>query len=419
MKAEIITIGDEILIGQVIDTNSAFICSELNQTGIKVNRILSVPDNKDEIIDAINTSGKDVKIVLTTGGLGPTSDDVTKHALAEYFNQNLVLNNEVLEHIRRFLHTRRLKLNERNRAQALLPERCRLLPNEFGTAMGMWFEKENRHYFALPGVPHEMKAMMTGHVIPALIKQFELPAIVHCTIHTAGIAESVMADKISGWESDLPQNIKLAYLPSPGILRLRLTASGTDKRTLEGQVSYQAEKLKKIIGTGIFGIGHTTIEAETGSLLRQSRSTVAVAESCTGGNISRMITSVPGSSDYFRGGIIAYDNDVKIKMLGVDKRKIERYGAVSKHVVIQMAEGVRKKLKTAYAIATSGIAGPAGGTAEKPIGTVWIAVSCDEKTFAMVFSFGNLRETNIMRASVAALNMLRLIIIRSKNRNSG
>ncbi|HJX71797.1 MAG TPA: competence/damage-inducible protein A [Bacteroidales bacterium] len=418
MKAAIVTIGDEILIGQVIDTNSAFICCELNQTGIQVNKIISVTDSKVEIFNAIDALKEVVDIVLMTGGLGPTNDDITKHALAEYFNQQLVLNQEALEHITRLLQARKIKMNDRNRDQALLPENCRLVPNEFGTAMGMWFENKNKHYIALPGVPHEMKAMITGHVIPALIKQFKLPAIVHRTVHTTGVAESAMADRISEWESELPKNIKLAYLPSPGVLRLRLTASGNDKKSLEKQITLLVERLRKIIGTSIFGFDDTTLEAEIGVLLKQSRKTVAIAESCTGGKISHMITSVPGSSDYFKGGIIAYDNDVKINLLGVSKEMLEKSGAVSKPVVIQMAEGIRKRLNTDYAIATSGIAGPAGGTAEKPVGTVWIAVACEGKTIASVFSLGKLREINITRASVAALNMLRLTVIRNNNQTS-
>jgi nicotinamide-nucleotide amidase len=419
MKAAILIIGDEILIGQVTDTNSAFISSELNKIGMKVDKIVTISDSKDEIFNAINALSKEVSLVLITGGLGPTNDDVTKHALAEYFNQKLVFSDEAYENISKFLKARRVKINERNRDQALLPGQCRLIPNNFGTAMGMWFEKENRHYIAMPGVPYEMKAMMTGYILPALTEQFKLPVIVHHrTVLTTGIAESEMAERISGWESGLSKNIRLAYLPSPGILRLRMTASGTDKKTLENQVTFLIEKLKKIIGTSIFGFDSTTLEAEVGTLLRRSHKTVAVAESCTGGNICRMFTSIPGSSDYFKGGIIAYDNNVKINLLGVDKKMIERFGAVSRQVVIQMAGGIKKRLKTDYGIATSGIAGPAGGTAEKPVGTVWIAVAYEDKTRAVVFSFGDLRETNIIRASVAALNMLRLTVIRISNQTS-
>jgi nicotinamide-nucleotide amidase len=414
MVAAIIIIGDEILIGQVIDTNSAFICTELNHIGIKVSRILSVSDNKSDILNAIHTLIQDVDMVIITGGLGPTNDDITKNTLAEYFNQKLVLNNEALEHTRKFFERRHVKMNERNRDQALLPEGCRPVPNEFGTAMGMWFEQDgNKHIISLPGVPYEMKAMITGYIMPELVKRFELPSMIHRTILTTGIAESVMADRISAWESELPRNIRLAYLPSPGILRLRLTASGIDKKALEKQVAFLVEKLKKIIGTSIFGYDDTTLEAEVGVMLRQLHATVGVAESCTGGNIGRMITSVPGSSDYFKGGIIAYDNDVKTDLLGVNRKILEKHGAVSKQVVLQMADGVRRLLHTGYAIAVSGIAGPAGGTAEKPVGTVWIAVDGEDKADASSFNFGSLRETNIIRASVAALNMLRLTLIRN------
>lgn len=419
MEAAIIIIGDEILIGQVIDTNSAFICTELNHIGMKVNRIVSVADNKSDIYNAINALKQDADIVIITGGLGPTNDDITKKALAEYFNQQLVLNNEALEHIREFFERRRVKMNERNRDQALLPDQCRLVPNEFGTAMGMWFEQDdNKHFISLPGVPYEMKAMITGHIIPELIKRFKLPSIIHRTILTTGIAESVMADRISAWESELPRNIRLAYLPSPGILKLRLTASGNDKKALEKQVASLVGKLRRIIGISIFGYDGTTLEAEIGVMLRQLHATVGVAESCTGGNIGRMITSVSGSSDYFKGGIIAYDNDVKTDLLGVDRKMLEKHGAVSRQVVLQMADGARRLLDTGYAIAVSGIAGPAGGTAEKPVGTVWIAVAGEDKTDARLFNLGTLRETNIIRASVAALNMLRLTLIRNNKQSS-
>lgn len=413
MKAAIVTIGDEILIGQVIDTNSAFICGELNQIGITVMRIISVSDSKGEILNGLDAVKDEADIILMTGGLGPTNDDITKPSLAEYFHQQLVLNKDALDHIKKFFQSRKVEMSERNRNQALLPEKCRIVPNEFGTAMGMWFEKDKKHYIVMPGVPYEMKAMMTGHIIPYLKKRFRLPAILHKTVHTTGIAESVMADRISGWESKLPGNIKLAYLPSPGILRLRLSAYGDDKESLEHQVYLQLEQLSAILGNGIFGYDGATLEAEIGELLRKSHGTIAVAESCTGGNIARMITSVPGSSAYFKGGVIAYDNDVKIHLLGVDKTIIEKQGAVSKPVVIQMAEAIKNRLNADYAIATSGIAGPAGGTMEKPVGTVWIAVASEEITKASVFSFGSFRETNIIKASVAALNMLRLAVMRN------
>jgi nicotinamide-nucleotide amidase len=396
----------------VIDTNSAFICEELNKIGIRVVRIISVSDKEDEIWNGLDISKDDADIILLTGGLGPTNDDITKHALAGYFNRKLILNTEALERIQKFFRARKVKISDRNRDQALLPEKCRPVPNDYGTAMGMWFEEGNKHYIVMPGVPYEMKAMMTGYVIPELKKQFRLPVIIHRTVHTTGIPESVMADRISGWESNLPRNIQLAYLPSPGALRLRLSASGNDQVSLEHQVSSQLDKLLKILGDTIFGFDGTSIETAVGELLRKSRMTIAVAESCTGGNIARMITSVPGSSDYFKGGIVAYDNEVKIKWLDVDKNILEKHGAVSKPVAEQMAEAIRNKLNADYAIATTGIAGPAGGTPEKPVGTVWIALSGEEKTSATRFSFYNLRETNIIRASVAALNMLRLEIIR-------
>ena len=411
MKAAILTIGDEILIGQITDTNAAFTGSELNKAGISVVRIVSVPDRKEDIFLALDNLKHMADIILITGGLGPTNDDITKFALAEYFNQKLVLNNEALDHLNQFLLRRKAKINERNRNQAVLPENCELIPNMYGTAMGMWFEQNNVNFISMPGVPFEMKAMLTGYVIPELKRRFSLPVIMHCTVYTSGIAESVMADKLSAWESSLPAHMKLAYLPSPGVLRLRLTATGSDEGMLEGQVSDRLKELVNILGKDIFGFNETSIEAGIGKLLKEKNATVVVAESCTGGRISQMLTSVPGSSEYFKGGVIAYSNSIKADVLQVDKAILEKYGAVSEPVVIQMAENARLKLNADYGIATSGIAGPDGGTPDKPVGTVWIAVSSSSGIKIKQFHFGDNRERNIIRTSIAAINMLRLMII--------
>lgn len=410
MKANIITIGNEILIGQVTDTNSSFIARELNRIGISVYRMISIADDRDEIIKTLENTENEVEIVFMTGGLGPTNDDITKPALADYFDSKMIINTDVLEDVTIFFLKRGVQLSERNRKQADVPEKCDVIPNKSGTAPGMLFEKNGKVFISMPGVPFEMEEMFKEAVIPMLIKKFKLPCIYHYTIVTSGLPESQMADRIQSWENKLPGNIKLAYLPSPGILKLRLSACGDNEEKIKKDVDAEAEKLKEAIEDFIIGYGEDTIETVIGRLLKERNYSLSVTESCTGGYISKMITSVPGSSIYYRGGVIAYSNDIKNKFLGVKNSDLLKYGAVSESVVKQMAEGVIRKFKSSYSIATSGIAGPDGGTPEKPVGTTWIAVSSGRKTVAKVFKFGDNRERNIIRASVTALNMLRMFI---------
>ena len=407
MLAEIITIGDEILIGQVIDSNSAFIADELNKTGIRVGQITSIGDNREQIIATLDEASKRAGLVIITGGLGPTNDDITKQTLAEYFNSKLVLNDTVLDYIKNLLTARGVEVNDRNIRQAELPQHCRLLHNASGTAQGMWFEKNNIVFISLPGVPFEMKGIMTDYALPLIKDVFRLPPIHHITFLTHGLAESVMAMKIESWEKKLPGSVKLAYLPSPGMLRLRLSAFGSDVNNGNSQLEEEASKLKLLIADYIFGYNNDTIEEVTGNLLREKKYTLSVAESCTGGKIASLITSVPGCSDYFKGSVTAYSNTSKCELLGVNPESIQIHGAVSQPVVEEMACGVRERFHTDISIATTGIAGPSGGTREKSVGTTWIAVSSADSTKSEKFNFGEDRGRNIQKAAIAALFMLR------------
>ena len=412
MLAEIITIGDEILIGQVIDTNSAFLADELNKIGFRVGQITSIRDDRDCIINALNEASQRARLVVITGGLGPTSDDITKQTLTEYFNAKLVLNAAVLEHIKSLLTARGVGVNDRNVSQAELPDHCRLLHNASGTAQGMWFEKNNTIFISLPGVPYEMKAIMTDYAIPMIRETFRFPPIQHYTILTHGLAESAMAVKIASWEQHLPPPVKLAYLPSPGILRLRLSVFDPADHDGNALLAKEILKLESLIPDYIFGYNDDTIEAVTGNLLRQKNRHLSVAESCTGGKIASMITGVPGCSDYFLGSVTTYSNESKCSLLGVDPESIRIHGAVSQAVVEEMALGVRERFSAEISVAVTGIAGPAGGTSEKPVGTTWIAVSTTDSTRAEKFSFGEHRGRNIQKAAIAALFMLRSELIR-------
>lgn len=411
MKAEIITIGDEILIGQTVDTNSAWMANKLNLIGIDIVKITSISDNKEEIFKALNNAKQAAGIVFVTGGLGPTDDDITKQTLADYFNTKLVRNKEVLAHIENFVIKRKSSMNERNIRQADVPEKCRIIKNTIGTAPGMWFEKDNCIFISMPGVPFEMKKMMADSIIPELEKRDPDLQIIHKVVLTQGWPESKLAEYLEDWEGNLPNSISLAYLPSPGIIKLRLTAKGADKTYLNKIISEQISKLEKIIPQLICGYDSEKLEEVIGKILVNKSKNISVAESCTGGNIAHLITSIPGSSNYFSGGVVAYSNDIKENILNVTKSNLISYGAVSKQVVEEMAEGVRKLYKSDYAIATSGIAGPTGGTEEKPVGTTWIAVSDKSKVVSKKFIFGDHRGRNIQRASVTALNMLRKLII--------
>jgi len=408
MKVEIITIGDELLIGQTVDTNSAWMARELNKAGLSVYQRTAVPDDRERIITALSDAAIRVNIVLITGGLGPTKDDLTKPTLCEYFNTELVLNQEVLGRIEAYFAQAGRPMLESNRLQAMLPASCRVLPNPRGTAQGMWFEMEGVVYVSMPGVPYEMKGLMLEEVLPGLKQRFQLPAIYHRTILTQGIGESFLAEVIKDWENGLmPLGIKLAYLPSPGLVKLRMSSYGEELEPLKVAVDAKATELLQLIGKFVFGEDEDTLEAVVGSLLAESSETLAVAESCTGGNISQMITSVPGCSQYYLGSITAYSNDAKVSLLGVPKEIITRFGAVSAEVAEAMAAATKKKFNSTYAISTTGVAGPSGGSADKPVGLVWIGVAGPNGIVSHRFQFGNERERNIRRASLMALDLLR------------
>jgi len=410
MNAEIITIGDEILIGQIVDTNSAWMATELNAIGVKIAQITSISDNPEHLVTALNDARKRADVVLMTGGLGPTKDDRTKTVLTSYFNSKLVLHQPTLDQIQSMFKARRLTNIQLNADQAMVPECCTVLSNPVGTAPGMWFEENKVIFISMPGVPFEMKQLMTDHVLPRLKVLCTDGKIVHRTIQTIGIPESFLAKQLENWEDALPDHIHLAYLPSPGLIRLRLSAFGNNEQVLETEVNNQVEKLNQIIPDAIFGYGEITISQVVGELLKSKKSMVSVAESCTGGLISHEITSVSGSSEWFKGAVIAYSNEIKEKILHVKSQTLEEHGAVSEQVVRQMAEGVREIMGTEYAIATSGVAGPTGGTPEKPVGMVWIAVSGPGETVSNVFQLASDRGRNITRASLTALDMLRLLL---------
>jgi nicotinamide-nucleotide amidase len=408
ITAELLTIGDEILYGQIVDTNSQWMSVALSNAGIKVVRKTSVGDQEDEIITALAEAEKRVDIILITGGLGPTSDDLTKPCLAKYFNCGLVMNQEALAEVTEFFKQRGRELTEVNRQQAALPERCEKITNQMGTAPGMWFHERGKVFVSMPGVPHEMKRMMTDLVVPKLKKTFDPPVIYHKVIRTVGQGESFLAEKISDWEKALPSHIKLAYLPSLGEVKLRLTCHGNSLEQLEKEAEALTEKLKEIIGQFIFGYGEDPLEVVIGKTLREKKLNLSIAESCTGGYLSHLITSVPGSSEYFLGSMIPYAYEIKMRQLGVKPETLENYGAVSEPTIIEMANIVRAKFNTDIGVATSGIAGPGGATPDKPVGTVWIAYSDKHHTVTKKLQLTKDRMINIRMASVAVLNLIRM-----------
>jgi nicotinamide-nucleotide amidase len=412
MKAEIITIGDEILIGQIIDTNSAWIAEQFNINGIEIYQITSVHDDHDHIMKALKNAEEKVDLVLLTGGLGPTKDDITKKTLCEYFKTKLVVHQPTFEHIRSRFSQLKIDMNKLNRDQALVPETCTVLPNKEGTAPGLWLEKNDTIFVSVPGVPFEMKYLIEYEVFPRLLKSGKTKAIYHKTVLTQGLPESMLADKLESWENSLPPYVKLAYLPSPMAVRLRLSAIGTDKLLLENAVETEIDKLLQIIPENIFGYNSETMAEVIGRLLVQNGKTLSVAESCTGGYISHLITSVPGSSKFYNGSVTSYSNQAKEQVLGVKQESIAKYGAVSKQVAIEMATGVKKVFYTDYAVSTTGIAGPDGGTNEKPVGTIWIAVASPGSVIAQKFVFGNNRERNIIRSGQTALQLLRKVVVK-------
>lgn len=412
MQAELITIGDEILIGQTIDTNSAWMGKELNALGIQVSQITSIKDDRNAIkLALIAAEQSAANLVFITGGLGPTKDDITKHVLCEYFETYLERNQEVLEKIQSFFKERGREMLETNNQQADLPKACTVLMNEMGTASGMWFERNNTVFVSMPGVPYEMKHLMSDQVLPKVKEIFRLPAIFHKTIMTEGVGESFLVEIIKDWETSLiAEDIKIAYLPSPGIVRVRLTAMGTDLEPLQEKVLRKAKELHQLIPDHIYGEDDILMEEALAELLVKNKKTISTAESCTGGYIAHLLTSKEGSSAYYLGGFVSYDNQVKIETLKVSRDSIEEYGAVSQTVAEQMAFGARNLLKTDFSIATSGVAGPGGGTEEKPVGTVWIAVASEKGVVSKKFLFEKNRDRNIRRSAMAAMSMVRKVI---------
>jgi nicotinamide-nucleotide amidase len=416
LNASIITIGDELLIGQTIDTNSAFIAQEFNKIGIWVRRRVAVGDVKEDIRQALDEERKQSQIIVITGGLGPTADDITKPLLCEYFGGKLVVNEEVKAHVQYLfekVYRRPGAMLERNLKQAEVPDVCTVLHNARGTAPGMWFKPPagGGIFISLPGVPHEMKGLIKDEVIPRLLKEFDMPAIVHRTAFTAGLGESMIAELLKDFEPTLPEHIKLAYLPNYGMVKLRLTARGDNKEATEKELLPYFEQLQELVSEYLVTNEDEGLEIVLGKILKAKGKTMGTAESCTGGNIAQLITSIPGSSAYFKGSIVSYANEVKENLLSVKKETLKTVGAVSKETVKEMIRGALNTLKVDYALATSGIMGPDGGTAEKPVGTVWIAVGNADKTETLQLNLRFDRRRNIDMTTANALNLLRKFIL--------
>lgn len=409
--AELLTIGDEILYGQIVDTNSQWMSVELDKVGIKVIRKTSVGDQEDEILTALAEAERRADIVLITGGLGPTSDDLTKPCLVKYFDCPLAMHEEALAEVTEFFKSRGRELTEINRQQAALPICCTKITNAIGTAPGMWFEKNGKVFVSMPGVPHEMKLMMTNIIIPKLQQHFKTPVIHHKVLRTVGIGESILAERISSWEKALPEHVKLAYLPNLGEVKLRITSFGEDLLTLQQEAEELTQKLLPFTGDFVYSQKDESLEIVIGNLLREKGLTLSVAESCTGGYVSHLITSVPGSSEYFQGSIIPYSYEIKMQHLGVKSETLEKHGAVSEETIKEMAELVRKKFGTSIGVATSGVAGPGGATPEKPVGTVWIALADGNQIVTRKLQLSKDRMINIRMASVGVLNLIRLSLL--------
>ena len=407
MNATVITIGDEILIGQIVDTNSVSIAKRLNAAGIVVREKRSIGDDRTQIAESVERALRETQLVILTGGLGPTKDDITKKTLAELFRSPMRRDERVADHVARMLAERGIAFNDLNRAQAEVPACCTVLFNAHGTAPGMWFERDGRVLVSLPGVPFEMEHLMQDEVMPRLRARFALRQIVHRTLITAGLAESMLAERIAAWESALPGYLKLAYLPNPGAVRLRLSAYEVDGASVAQEIEQRFEALRRLIPEYVVGFETASVQELVHRTLVERGRTLAVAESCTGGTIAARFTAMPGASDYFRCGVVAYSNEAKRDLLGVDAEALARYGAVSEQVARQMAEGVRRVAGADYAVATTGIAGPAGGSPEKPVGTVWIAVATPSGTTAVVKRCGTDRGQIVDRASSFAIGLLR------------
>ncbi|MCL4114134.1 UNVERIFIED_CONTAM: hypothetical protein GTU68_042416 [Idotea baltica] len=414
MFAEIITIGDEILIGQIVDTNSAFIGQELNKIGVSVYQITSIQDDRTHILNALHEAKKRAQIVIVTGGLGPTKDDITKHTFCDYFNDNLVENKSVLKHVEQlFAKYIDTPISDINRQQALVPSKATVLHNANGTAPGMWFNEDNTVFVSLPGVPFEMKHLITNVVIPKIAREFERPYILHKTIVTYGLGESALAARIEEWENNLPNFIKLAYLPNLGKVRLRLSAKGPDKEKIKSAIEDESLKLNKLIGDLIYGTeNEETLEEVVGQLLTKKKLTLATAESFTGGRIAESITAIPGASAYFKGTIVSYATAVKIDVLKVDATLINKYSVVSAPVAQAMAENVKKLMKSDYAIATTGNAGPSKGDSDADVGTIFIAIATPKDTVVEGFTMGSQRERIVEKSVNKAFELLQKEILK-------
>lgn len=410
--SEIITIGDELLIGQTIDTNSAWIGERMSMIGIPVKRIVSISDNPDEIHSALADSMSRADVVLITGGLGPTNDDRTKSTLAEFFNAKLIQDKTVLDDIARIFRVGHYQFSALNQAQALVPDNCRVIRNPQGTAPGMWFERNGKVVISMPGVPFEMKAIMDTSALAMLASHFKTPAILHKTIMTTGMPESRLAALLENWEKAIPENFSLAYLPSPGMVKLRISGTGANRSELEIKMADLTRSLTEIVKDYHFGFDDISMEETIGQLLRENHLSISTAESCTGGNIAGLITRIPGSSAYYKGSIVAYANEIKTRFLDIPETMLKQHGAVSREVVEQMAKSCRLHFETDFSLATSGISGPDGGTISKPVGTTWIAVADSRGVHSHCFQFGEHRERNVVRAVQAALNMLRIEILK-------
>ena len=407
----IITIGDELLIGQVIDTNSAWMAQQLNKIGLNVKHRLAVGDNREDIVQALDAESKTASVILITGGLGPTADDITKPLLCEYFGGTMIIDQGALDNVTSIFARLNRPMIERNRKQAEVPDCCTVIQNKRGTAPGMWFEKEGIIYVSMPGVPHEMKGMMDDYVLPQLLQRYPEQTILHRTLLTAGVGESFLAEMIKDWEEALPPFIKLAYLPSYGMVRLRLTGKGGDKAFVETAIDAEFEKVKALVADYLVTDRDETMQQTVARMLLERGATVSTAESCTGGYIAHLITAMPGSSKYYEGSVVSYSYSAKEYLLGVEKETLDKVGAVSEEVVRQMVKGALQKFNTTYAIAVSGIMGPDGGTAEKPVGSVWVAIGSKEKVETMLLYFRFDRQRNIELTATNALNLLRLFML--------
>lgn len=412
VTAEIIAIGDELLYGQIMDTNSHWISQELDAVGVRVVRKTTVGDNRTDILTAFEEASKRANLILITGGLGPTQDDLTKPLLAEYFGCEIVEVPEAVAAVSAYFTRRGREMTRLNILQGHLPTCCTYVPNEVGTAPGMWFEQKGCYWMSMPGVPHEMKKLVKDFVLPKLSQVFDLPVIYHKLIKTAGIGESWLADLIKDWENALPSHIRLAYLPSLGHVKLRLTAFGEDKNLLSAEVEQQIQNILPTISNYVYGYNEETLETAVGKLLKNAGKTLALAESCSGGYISHLITTVPGSSNYLRGTVVPYHNDLKEQVLGVSSATLAQHGAVSEETVREMAEGVKKLFGADYGLASSGIAGPDGGTLDKPVGTVWIACAGPDFVEAKLLQLTQDRLINIQLTGVAVLNLLRICFLK-------